>query len=348
MDRCKHGVNPSWCAYCNPRKENPAKLKKPEHRTVTTVHGSGAELSEKSYLAGYAVICTSGRQKVTHGTISRHIAFVHIDGFPFLWAIKLLLDCLPNLHTIQIAPKMIRKLGDHHRRLCAERNVRIISGYHQPNSAWPEGANHSRYYRQQQDFLLRLSGEQKALFDELLRLDFHVAHLVARYFCLRGEEFKPQHDVALEVDFPTLWDSVISARIHSVFYYLDPTFRASKRPRRMAETMRARVVSLREILAQAANREEIAKQLGLQALPSNLPLSRLYVFEAVVQTSQRQAFQRLLKEYPRWYRVLTLRYGLEDGVYRTLEEIGEMMDVTRERIRQVEEEAFDWLGIQED
>ena len=38
--------------------------------------------------------------------------------------------------------------------------------------------------------------------------------------------------------------------------------------------------------------------------------------------------------------VIKLRYGLDDGVYRTLEEIGEYFGVTRERIRQIEENAI--------
>ncbi len=35
-------------------------------------------------------------------------------------------------------------------------------------------------------------------------------------------------------------------------------------------------------------------------------------------------------------KVLRLRFGLEDGRSRTLEEVGKEFDVTRERIRQIE------------
>jgi RNA polymerase primary sigma factor len=38
--------------------------------------------------------------------------------------------------------------------------------------------------------------------------------------------------------------------------------------------------------------------------------------------------------------VLVLRFGLKDGYSRTLEEVGEMFDVTRERIRQIEAKAL--------
>ena len=39
-------------------------------------------------------------------------------------------------------------------------------------------------------------------------------------------------------------------------------------------------------------------------------------------------------------KVLRLRFGLEDGRPRTLEEVGKEFDVTRERIRQIEAKAL--------
>ena len=38
--------------------------------------------------------------------------------------------------------------------------------------------------------------------------------------------------------------------------------------------------------------------------------------------------------------VIILRFGLEDGVARTLEDVGKKFDVTRERIRQIEAKAL--------
>lgn len=43
---------------------------------------------------------------------------------------------------------------------------------------------------------------------------------------------------------------------------------------------------------------------------------------------------------PREQKVLKLRFGLEDGRARTLEEVGKTFDVTRERIRQIEAKAL--------
>jgi len=61
------------------------------------------------------------------------------------------------------------------------------------------------------------------------------------------------------------------------------------------------------------------------------------------------ASRQLLKEQivevlntltPREQRVLQLRFGLEDGRSRTLEEVGKEFNVTRERIRQIEAKAL--------
>ena len=43
---------------------------------------------------------------------------------------------------------------------------------------------------------------------------------------------------------------------------------------------------------------------------------------------------------PREEKVLRLRYGVDDGRPRTLEEVGKEFNVTRERIRQIEAKAL--------
>lgn len=48
---------------------------------------------------------------------------------------------------------------------------------------------------------------------------------------------------------------------------------------------------------------------------------------------------------PREQTIIKLRFGLEDGVPRTLDEIGQMYGITRERIRQVETSALKKLRL---
>jgi RNA polymerase primary sigma factor len=43
---------------------------------------------------------------------------------------------------------------------------------------------------------------------------------------------------------------------------------------------------------------------------------------------------------PREARVIKMRFGLQDGTYYTLSQIGKLLDVSRERVRQIEEEAL--------
>ena len=63
--------------------------------------------------------------------------------------------------------------------------------------------------------------------------------------------------------------------------------------------------------------------------------------DAVSQMMLKEDIEKALKTLtPREAKVISLRFGLDDGHPKTLEEVGAMFDVTRERIRQIEAKAL--------
>ncbi len=111
----------------------------------------------------------------------------------------------------------------------------------------------------------------------------------------------------------------------------------------------------------AARMEMTIEKLRFIAKSAQLPISmetpigkeedsRLGDFiESDTETPEDQVSKNLLREdlesvlnslSPRERDVLRLRYGLDDGRMKTLEEIGQIFNVTRERIRQIEAKAL--------
>jgi RNA polymerase primary sigma factor len=63
--------------------------------------------------------------------------------------------------------------------------------------------------------------------------------------------------------------------------------------------------------------------------------------EAVVTVELKNQTANMLRTLtPREEKIIKMRYGLEDGLEHTLEEVGQCFAVTRERIRQIEAKAL--------
>ncbi|MFS8638509.1 MAG: RNA polymerase sigma factor RpoD/SigA [Gemmatimonadota bacterium] len=67
--------------------------------------------------------------------------------------------------------------------------------------------------------------------------------------------------------------------------------------------------------------------------------------ESVESQARREFLDKMFQKYltERERKILYLYYGLDDGEERTLEEIGSLLGVTRERIRQIRNRAFEKL-----
>ena len=87
--------------------------------------------------------------------------------------------------------------------------------------------------------------------------------------------------------------------------------------------------------------EEEDSHLGDFIQDDNVPVPA----EAAAQTLLKEQLDEVLDTLTeREQKVLRLRFGMDDGRARTLEEVGKEFDVTRERIRQIEAKALRKLG----
>jgi RNA polymerase primary sigma factor len=143
---------------------------------------------------------------------------------------------------------------------------------------------------------------------------------------------------------------------------------------KMAHIRRAEV-KLREVFGHEPTDEEIAEHLGLNTRriqqyrdASKTPVSLdaplghdepKPIAEVVADTNAAAPFDRLLKENDnglvrealatldtRESRILAMRFGLDNGTPKTLEEIASRFDVTRERIRQIQDGALRKMRLQ--
>ncbi len=116
-------------------------------------------------------------------------------------------------------------------------------------------------------------------------------------------------------------------------------------PEEIADKMELSVERVREILKisqepvslETPIGEEEDSHLGDFIQDENVPVPA----EAAAFTMLREQLEEVLDTLtPREQKVLRLRFGLDDGRARTLEEVGREFNVTRERIRQIEAKAL--------
>jgi RNA polymerase primary sigma factor len=109
------------------------------------------------------------------------------------------------------------------------------------------------------------------------------------------------------------------------------------KPRRVRWMMK---VARRPLSLQKPVGEEEDSELGSFIEDEEIPSPS----EVAEQTMLRATLGELLTTLsPREALVLRLRFGLQDGHYYTLEEVGQKFGLTRERIRQIEKEALQRL-----
>lgn len=350
MERCIHRMIKAGCTFCSP----PRKPRVPERSAKLTPHGSGAgQVDLPKY--GIAVVRTVGRSRehalIDVGQIDQEVSFVHIAGHPFLWAVEAVAARLPKLKTIQVIPSALDRFKGGARELCDARGIQIVGGHIRPEVAWEADRIGNPLYAEQRRFMRTLGGEQRALFDELLALGFDVAKMTARYFCLADEEYVPMRLLAAEYGYAKGAVSSVSTWVLGVLHYLDGTLEVGDLARRRSAALADHVARLRPLLASAEHRQRVVHDLGVPYLAATFPLARTEIFAKVLSAERSGRLAEMRRVYPRDHEALALRFGLDrlgEPTYRTLSEVGEMMGgITRERARQLEERALEWLGVEE-
>jgi len=117
-------------------------------------------------------------------------------------------------------------------------------------------------------------------------------------------------------------------------------------PEELAEALNLPVEKIKNILSISKEPVSIDKPIGNDNEDSTLGE---FIEDKTTISPERVAERNLLKKQvdeilktlsPREERVIRLRFGIEDGHHRTLEEVGHIFNVTRERIRQIEDKAL--------
>jgi len=183
-----------------------------------------------------------------------------------------------------------------------------------------------------------------------------------------AKRFDPNRNVKF-ISYAVWW--IRQAIIHALTQYSRIYHLPQKLSDRISD-MKRKTFQLKGDLGREPTREEIAKRMGITTDEvedlelfdeKNVSLSdKLYddsmevedklkdslapsVEYQIIKNSIQQQIRELLEELDvKEARVLKLRFGLDDDRPQTLQEIGDMMNLTRERIRQIEQKAMRKLG----
>jgi len=118
-------------------------------------------------------------------------------------------------------------------------------------------------------------------------------------------------------------------------------------PEEIASEMELPVEKVRHIMRISQETVSIDASVGDDEEDSAL---KNFIEDEEAVTPQQAAGREILQEHvveilsdltPREQKILEMRFGLEDGMSHTLEEVGREFDVTRERIRQIEAKALE-------
>ncbi len=125
-------------------------------------------------------------------------------------------------------------------------------------------------------------------------------------------------------------------------------------PEEVASEMDLEVDKVRHIMK--ISQETVSLETSVGSSDNNESTLVDFIKDNKMVMPNKQAARTLLKKHikealegltPREQKILKIRFGLDDGVTHTLEEVGREFGVTRERIRQIEAKALEKIRKQE-
>lgn len=246
MERCIHGMSKESCSFCNPRNSTVKRRvrttkERKDARHPPRLFESEPDTRMTSPPSRYHVVVITRGNKTnsTLGDVNATTQVVHISGSPFHWVVEEILKRAPNLQKLEVVPSLFDRVASASLELCHKRNVKVVSGYHSPELAWEKSRiQPSPKYLEQRDFLENLSEERRKLLDKLVAIGVEQAQMAVRYFCLEGQEYITQRQLADE------WGIVgtgvvnqISTKINALLYFLNPSFEVSESAKKSAKAI---------------------------------------------------------------------------------------------------------------
>lgn len=363
MEKCKHGITKDWCRMCM------AEAEREQHTIIRTslenekvVQPSFGDRRTDAMLIKNSSYCLI-KSKRNHESFQRlgdNTQTVHIDGFPFAWAIEEILARSPNLRELRIIPSMARLISPRAQAMLHKSNVQIKTGHHSPQSAWDADRIEMMQEVSRKDlqgFIKALPEEKVKILEELREYGFEEVEMFDHFMGFENNTMKSLMEISQYYEFSNRSTHAISSKIRGVAVVLGFMGSAGQAARRTARSIQKRLITARRFSRSDQEREDFCRNLGLSELPNNLRAAHLDTFRQVIEAVRNGRLATLKKKYPAWAGVIEYRFGIEklsDGIltsFRTHTEIASLGIFefnSRARSHQLSLKAFEALGIEQE